>query len=177
MENNNAIARRDRGEAQFTEWDEADLRAFFATELPPVPGSVSSFGAMLAQRAASRVRDSQEQPTPFLVKGDGSTSGAAWTDVLSCSATGHAAHPGDAEDALAAYVDARAAHSRMALVLSRLTDEEREALSSQYGPRAVLPRGQRRAAGAKEAQAQTGGRLARAQRHYARARTETARWP
>lgn len=123
---------RSGGGGLFTRRDEADLRLYFALALPPMPGARSNFGAMCERRALKRTRDSSEQPTPFVVNADGTTSGAPWTEIVDCQDRGSSAAAFAVEDAFAAYVDARSCVRRVHRVLATLAATDREVLSCHY---------------------------------------------
>lgn len=107
-------------EAVLSPRDEADLRIYFALELPPPPGTQSSFGPMCERVSNSRNPKTKELPS----------EGVPWTDIIECSWGRSSTH--DGEDAFIAYVDARRFVKRVHIALSRLTEHEREVLRAHY---------------------------------------------
>lgn len=116
--------------------DEVDLRAYFATDLPPAPGARSNFGAMCERIANARNPNTDEVPTPLVVHRDGTMSGAAWTEILDCP-LGHGG-AADAEDGFIAYVDARRRHVRVERALACVTKREQEILAAHYATGRVM---------------------------------------
>ncbi len=101
--------------------DEADLQAYFALELPPPPGTRSSFGPMCERLENARNPKTTELPT----------AGAAWTEIIECRFR-QASSTGDAEDAYIAYVDARRRVTRVHAALSRLSAHDEAVLRAHY---------------------------------------------
>ncbi len=102
--------------------DEAELRAYFALELPPPPGARSSFGPMCERLENARNPKTTELPT----------AGAAWTEIIECRLRQASNAASDAEDAYIAYIDARRRVARVHAILSRMTECEGEVLRAQY---------------------------------------------
>jgi hypothetical protein len=105
--------------------DEAELRAYFALELPPPPGARSPFGAMCDRLASGRNPKTKELPS----------AGASWTEIIECGWTKSSTH--DGEDAFVAYVDERRFVKRVEARLARLTAHERDVLCAHYTDRDV----------------------------------------
>ncbi len=102
--------------------DEEDLRTYFALELPPPPGTRSTFGPMCERVANSRNPKTKELPS----------DGVPWTEILDCRLRQATNNMSDAEDAYIAYVDARRRVSRVHSVLSRLSESEEAVLRAFY---------------------------------------------
>lgn len=102
--------------------DEAELRAYFALELPPPPGARSSFGPMCERLENARNPKTTELPT----------AGASWTEIIECRLRQASNAADDAEDAYIAYVDARRRVARVHAALSRLSEREEAVLRAFY---------------------------------------------
>ncbi len=102
--------------------DEAELRAYFALELPPPPGTRSSFGPMCERLENARNPKTTELPS----------AGVPWTEIIECRLRQATNSMSDAEDAYIAYVDARRRVSRVHSVLSRLPEREEAVLRAFY---------------------------------------------
>jgi hypothetical protein len=102
--------------------DERDLRIYFALDLPPTPGTPSTFGAMCDRVMNSRNPKTTELPT----------DGASWTELVDCRLRHYAANVTGAEDAFIAYFDARRRVARVHTVLSRMAELDRDVLREHY---------------------------------------------
>jgi hypothetical protein len=113
---------RDEGGAELSARDEADLRAYFATYVPPPPGARSNFDSMCTRLGRARNPRSREKPAV----------GTPWTEILDCGASSSAVNF-DGEVAMVAYLDARRRFRRVCETLARLTAAERDVLDAYYG--------------------------------------------
>jgi hypothetical protein len=102
--------------------DERDLRIYFALDLPPCPGTPSTFGPMCDRVANSRNPKTTELPS----------DGVSWTEILDCRLGQHMANVNGAEDAFIAFFDARRCLSRVHTALSRLSDRDHCLLHARY---------------------------------------------
>ena len=102
--------------------DERDLRVYFALDLPPCPGTESTFGAMCDRVMNSRNPKTTELPT----------DGVSWAEIVDCRLRHYAANVTGAEDAFIAYFDARRRVARVHAVLSRMTEQDRDVLREHY---------------------------------------------
>ena len=102
--------------------DEAELRTYFELELPPPPGTRSSFGPMCERLSNSRNPKTTELPS----------GGVSWTEIIECRLRQATNSMSDAEDGYIAYVDARRRVARVHSVLSRLSEREEDVLRAFY---------------------------------------------
>jgi signal transduction histidine kinase len=102
--------------------DERDLRIYFALDLPPCPGTPSTFGRMCDRVMNSRNPKTTELPT----------AGVSWTEIVDCRLRHNAANVTGAEDAFIAYFDTRRRVARVHAALSRMTEHDRDVLRETY---------------------------------------------
>src|SRR5260221_14166197 len=114
----------------------AELWWYFAFNIPVPPGHASAFGPM-CNRLERANPNTEERPTPFVVKPGGITEGAAWTEIIACGHGGE--EPNDGEDAMIAHLDAKRATATVAGYLAELPRRDYLVLEAYYGGWSIEP--------------------------------------
>lgn len=102
--------------------DELDLQWYFGLDLPPAPGTASTFGAMCdrLQRAHAKTT---ERPS----------EDASWTEIVFCGHAQAGVVADSAEDGMHAYIDARRRATKLRALIERLSTIDRAVLEARYG--------------------------------------------
>src|SRR5438132_819581 len=109
-------------QAGISPFEEMELRWFFGLDLPPMPGTTSSFRAMCTQ-LQQKNRRTKERPS----------DGTPWTQILKCKVSHDGTLENAAEDAMLDYLDAQRRPARIRATLRTLSAVEYAVLDARFG--------------------------------------------